>query len=132
MHLLVLGGTQFVGRAVVDAAVAAGHQVTLFNRGRTNPGLYPRLETVIGDRTEDLSALDGRRFDVVVDVAGYHPDVVSRSAAAFAGTAARYVFVSTLDVYADQSVPPAEDAALRSPDEQTDDLYGPHKVAGRS
>ena len=129
MHLLVLGGTQFVGRAVVDAAVAAGHEVTLFNRGRTNPGLYPHLETVFGDRTEDLSALHGRRFDVVVDVAGYHPDVVSRSAEAFAATAGRYVFVSTVDVYADQSVPPVEGAALRSPDEQADDLYGPHKVA---
>ena len=129
MHLLVLGGTQFVGRAVVDAAVAAGHEVTLFNRGRTNPGLYPHLETVFGDRTEDLSALHGRRFDVVVDVAGYHPDVVSRSAEAFAATAGRYVFVSTVDVNADQSVPPVEGAALRSPDEQTDDQYGPHKVA---
>jgi 2'-hydroxyisoflavone reductase len=129
MHLLVLGGTQFVGRAVVDAAVAAGHEVTLFNRGRTNPGLYPQLETVFGDRTEDLSALHGRRFDVVVDVAGYHPDVVSRSAEAFAATAGRYVFVSTVDVYADQSVPPVEGAALRAPDERTDDPYGPHKVA---
>ena len=129
MHLLVLGGTQFVGRAVVDAAVAAGHEVTLFNRGRTNPGLYPHLETVFGDRTEDLSALHSRRFDVVVDVAGYHPDVVARSAEPFAATAGRYVFVSTVDVYADQSVPPVEGAALRSPNEQTDDLYGPHKVA---
>ena len=129
MHLLVLGGTQFVGRAVVDAAVAAGHEVTLFNRGRTNPGLYPHLETVFGDRTEDLSALHGRRFDVVVDVAGYHPEVVCRSAEAFAATAGRYVFVSTVDVYADQSVPPVEGAALRSPDEQTDDLYGAHKAA---
>lgn len=122
MHVLVLGGTRFVGRAVVDAALTAGHEVTLFNRGRTNPGLYPQLETVIGDRTEDLSALRGRRFDTVIDVAGYHPDVVARSAQAFAGS--RYVFVSSASVYVDQSVPPVEGAATLA-----DDSYGGRKAA---
>ena len=105
MHLLVLGGTRFVGRAVVDAALAAGHDVTLFNRGRTAPGLYPRLETVIGDRTDDLSALAGRSFDVVVDVAGYDPAVVALSVRGV--HADRYVFVSSVSGYADQSVPAA-------------------------
>ena len=82
MHVLVLGGTRFVGRAVTDQALAAGAEVTLFNRGLTAPELYPHLETVVGDRTADLSALAGRRFDLVVDCAGYYPEVVARSAAA--------------------------------------------------
>lgn len=122
MHVLVLGGTRFVGRAVVDAALTAGHEVTLFNRGLTNPGLYPQLETVIGDRTADLSALAGRRFDTVIDVAGYYPEVVARSARAFDQT--RYVFVSSVSVYADQSVPPVEGAATLS-----DGEYGGRKAA---
>jgi 2'-hydroxyisoflavone reductase len=122
MHLLVLGGTRFVGRAVVDAALSAGHDVTLFNRGLTNPGLFPQLETVIGDRTEDLAALRGRQFDTVIDVAGYQPAVVARSAREFADS--RYVFVSSVSVYADQSVPPVEGAALLA-----DDGYGGRKAA---
>ena len=122
MHLLVVGGTRFVGRAVVDAAVAAGHEVTLFNRGRTNPGLFPQLETVIGDRTAGLSALRGRTFDTVVDVAGYDPAVVALAADAFPKS--RYVFVSSVSVYADQSVPADEDAPTLD-----DDTYGGRKAA---
>jgi 2'-hydroxyisoflavone reductase len=122
MKMLVLGGTRFVGRAVVDAALAAGHEVTLFNRGRTDPGLYPQLETVIGDRTADLSALRGRSFDTVVDVAGYDPEVVAMSAGAFG--AVRYVYVSSVSVYADQRVPAVEDAPTLG-----DDSYGGRKAA---
>ena len=103
MHYLVLGGTRFVGRAVVDAALSAGHDLTLFNRGRTNPGLYPDVETVVGDRESDLSALGGRHFDVVVDTAGYFPSVVAASVEALRAGADRYVFVSSVSVYADQT-----------------------------
>jgi 2'-hydroxyisoflavone reductase len=124
MHILVLGGTRFVGRAVVDAALDAGHDVSLFNRGRSNPGLYPGIETLIGDRETDLSALRGRSFDVVVDCAGYHPDVVRLSAEALRDSVGRYVFVSSASVYADQSVPPVEGAALLG-----DDSYGGRKAA---
>ena len=124
MHALVLGGTRFVGRAVVDAALSAGADVTLFNRGQTAPDLYPHLETVVGDRTADLSALAGRRFDLVVDCAGYLPEVVGRSAAALRDAVDRYVFVSSVSVYADQSVPPVEGAALLD-----DDSYGGRKAA---
>ncbi|GIM95883.1 NAD-dependent epimerase/dehydratase family protein [Paractinoplanes toevensis] len=112
MHLLVLGGTRFVGRAVVDHALALGAEVTLFNRGQTAPGLYPQLETVLGDRTVDLSALAGRRFDAVVDCAGYDPAVVARSASALRDAVDRYAFVSSVSVYADQSVPPVEGAPV--------------------
>ncbi|MEV4621950.1 NAD-dependent epimerase/dehydratase family protein [Asanoa sp. NPDC049573] len=124
MHVLVLGGTRFVGRAVTDQALAAGAEVTLFNRGQTAPELYPDLETVVGDRTVDLSALAGRRFDLVVDCAGYFPDVVARSASALRDAVDRYVFVSSVSVYADQSVPPHEGAALLR-----DDSYGGRKAA---
>ncbi|MFD0523668.1 NAD-dependent epimerase/dehydratase family protein [Paractinoplanes durhamensis] len=123
MHLLVLGGTRFVGRAVVDQALAIGAEVTLFNRGQTAPGLYPQLETVHGDRTADLSALAGRHFDMVVDCAGYDPAVVGLSADALRDTVDRYVFVSSVSVYADQTVAPVEGAAVLD-----DNSYGGRKA----
>src|SRR4051794_22552758 len=119
MRVLVLGGTRFLGRAIVDAAVAAGHEVTLFNRGLSGPDLFPQLETVAGDRTLDLSALAGRTFDAVVDVAGYHPDVVGKAARELADATARYCFVSTVSVYADQSKPCDETAQRLSLSEHT-------------
>src|SRR5437588_12785393 len=70
MHILVIGGTRFLGRALVDAALGHGHSVTLFNRAKTNPGLYPGLELIRGDRRTDADRLSGRTFDAVADVAG--------------------------------------------------------------
>lgn len=92
-----------MGRAVVEAALGRGDTVTLFNRGVTNPGLFPGVETVPGDRTQDLSPLGGREFDAVVDVACYDPAAARLSAGALKGRAGRYVFVSTVSVYASQS-----------------------------
>jgi len=100
MQILVLGGTKFAGRAIVEAALGRGDAVTLFNRGKTNPDLYPGVETVIGDRTEDLSPLDGRTFDAVIDVACYDPTVARRSAEALRDRTGRYVFVSSVSAYA--------------------------------
>ena len=80
MRILVLGGTRFLGRAIVDAALGRGDIVTIFNRGKSNPGLYPGVETVAGDRTTDLSPLDGRKWDAVIDVACYEPEVARLSA----------------------------------------------------
>ena len=100
MKILVLGGTRFAGRAVVDAALGRGDTVTLFNRGITNRGLFPGVETVIGDRSEDLFALGRREFDAVVDVACYDPAAARLSADALKGRVGRYVFVSTVSVYA--------------------------------
>jgi 2'-hydroxyisoflavone reductase len=133
MRILVLGGTRFAGRAIVDAALGRGDTITLFNRGKTNPGLYPGVETVIGDRTEDLSALDGHEFDVVMDVACYDPAVARRSAEAFRDRTGRYVFVSSVSVYADQSTTEAqlEDAplAVRKPElPDYPDNYGANKA----
>src|SRR5579875_86697 len=131
MHILVLGGTRFLGRAVVDAALGRGDQVTLFNRGQTNPELYPGLEKIVGDRAGDLSALTSRTWDAVVDVAAYDPDLVRRSAQALAGQAGRYAFVSTVSVYADHSVRQVEGAPVLELRDDTapDNLYGARKAA---
>ena len=104
MRVLVLGGTKFLGRAFVDAALARGHELTLFNRGETNPELYPEVEKLRGDRTADLSSLEGRSWDAAVDVAGYVPGVVRRSAELLRDSG-RYVFVSSISVYANFDEP---------------------------
>ncbi|WP_018350560.1 NAD-dependent epimerase/dehydratase family protein [Longispora albida] len=108
-NVLILGGTKFLGRAITEAALGRGDQVTLFNRGQTNPGLYPEAETIIGDRHGDLSALTARSWDVVIDVAGYEPEVVARSTVLDTG---RYVFVSTISVYASHKTPNHEEAPV--------------------
>jgi len=79
MRVLVLGGTRFLGRALVDALLEAGHQPTLFNRGQTGPKLFPDVEQLRGDRSADLSALEGREWDAVLDVAAYMPDEARRA-----------------------------------------------------
>jgi 2'-hydroxyisoflavone reductase len=133
MRILILGGTRFVGRAVVQAALGRGDVVTMFNRGISGPDLYPGVETVLGDRTKDLSALDGREFDAVVDVACYDPQVAKLAAAALAGRTGRYVFVSTVSVYADQSTTESqlEDSELAKLKPETMDFaenYGANKA----
>ena len=113
MKLLVLGGTQLLGPAVVDAALTRGHELTLFNRGRTNPDLYPDVETLIGDRDGDLHALETRRWDAVIDTCGYVPHSVRASIEALRDSGL-YCFVSSIWVYADLSRPRNEDGALKS------------------
>ena len=98
--ILVLGGTSFLGPHFVRLALAAGHTVTLFNRGKTNPELFQDLEQLRGDREKgELDALKGRTFDAIVDTSGYVPAHVEATAKLFAETAAHYQFVSTISVY---------------------------------
>ena len=101
MRLLVLGGTAFVGRHFTAAALAGGHQVTLFTRGRTNSSLFPDAEHLQGDRDGGLDGLQGRSFDTAIDLSGYLPRVVRASAELLAGSVDRYVFVSSISVYDD-------------------------------
>ena len=108
MRLLVLGGTKFLGRAIVDAALGHGHEVVLFNRGRTNPDLYPGLTTILGDRRTDASKLKGASYDVVIDVAGMDPSDVEPTVGTLRGPVDRYVFISTVSVYVDHSIPQVE------------------------
>jgi 2'-hydroxyisoflavone reductase len=130
MQLLVLGGTKFVGRHVVDLALERGHDVTLFNRGETRPELFPEVEKLRGDRDGNLDALAGRSFDAVVDTSGYVPRVVRETIEAL-GTVGHYTFVSSISVYADCSTPPTESSPLLELVEPTEDwreAYGELKV----
>lgn len=112
MRILVLGGTLFVGRHLVEAALARGHDVTLFNRGRTNPELFPEVEKLVGDRDAgDLSALGGRRFDAVVDTSARLPRWVRDSCGLLADSVDHYTFVSSCSVYADTSEPGTDERA---------------------
>ena len=132
MKLLFLGGTRFLGRALVESALARGHEVTLFTRGRTNPDLFPTAEKIRGDRTRDVSALRESRWDAVVDVATFLPRVVRLSVDALSARVDRYVYISSVSVYADQSVPPVEGAAvaeLADPAEESVESYGALKAA---
>lgn len=103
LDLLILGGTGFLGPHVVEAALARGHSMTLFNRGRTNSHLFSDLEKLRGDRDpnvgDGLSALEGREWDAVVDTSAYYPRVVEASAGMLADHVKHYVFISTISVY---------------------------------
>jgi 2'-hydroxyisoflavone reductase len=111
LKLLVLGGTMFLGRAFVEQALGRGHELTLFNRGETDPDLFPEAERIRGDRSADLSPLAGRVFDAVVDTSGYVPMVV-RASAELLRDSGLYVFVSSVSVYADFSSGPDEESAV--------------------
>ena len=127
MRLLVLGGTKFLVRAAVESALARGDEVTLFNRGETNPELFPEAEKLHGDRTQDLSALEGREWDAVLDPSGYIPSVVRASAEALVYATGHYLFVSTVSVYASLAEPVNEESPVAElgdlPDDKLSDDY---------
>lgn len=135
MKLLVLGGTRFLGRHAVEAALSRGHEVTLFHRGRLARGLFPAAREVIGDRDGGLSALAGGRYDAVLDCCGYVPRVVRASAEALAAATERYLFVSSISVYADPIVAGYDERAplrrLADPatEQVTGESYGGLKAA---
>jgi 2'-hydroxyisoflavone reductase len=97
--ILILGGTGFAGPPIVEAARARGHTVTLFNRGKTNPGLFPNVETILGDRITQLDLLKGRDWDAVIDTWAPGPTLVKRAAELLRDHVAHYVFLSTISVY---------------------------------
>jgi 2'-hydroxyisoflavone reductase len=128
MRILFLGGTQFVGRHMVAAALARGHTVTLFNRGQTNPELFPKAEKLRGDRDGGLDALKGRAWDTVIDVNGYVPRLVRDSAELLRDTVEHYIFVSTGSVYDFSQLKGHDDesAPLETlEDETTEEYAGP-------
>ena len=134
MNLLILGGTIFLGRYLVEAALARGHQVTLFNRGQHNSELYPDVEKLRGDRDGGLDVLRGRRWDAVVDTSGYVPRVVRASAELLADAVEHYTFISSISVYPHfRSVGLDESAPVGTLDdptveEITGESYGPLKA----
>ena len=136
MRLLVLGGTAFVGRAIVDDALQRGHEVTLFGRGRTGGDLFPGSERRRGDRdTGDYASLVDGRWDAVVDVSGYVPRHVQQAGDVLHDRVGRYLFISTGSVYDRSAAVPgmAEDTPRLPPERDTEEItgetYGPLKVA---
>jgi 2'-hydroxyisoflavone reductase len=133
MRLLVIGGTRFLGRHLVECALGRGHDVTLFHRGRSNPGLFPTCRAILGDRDDGLDALGSTTWDVVLDTCGYVPRVVSASARFLASSVDRYVFISSISVYPDLTAPVDETSPVGSMPDETDEAitwqtYGPLKV----
>lgn len=146
LKILVLGGTGFIGPHMVREALRRGHEVTLFNRGRTNRNLFPDLELLVGDRDGGLNALEGREWDAVIDNSGYVPRHVADSAKLLSSAVSHYVYVSSVSAYAamsgnltaasyhDVDMPNTEyDSPLATmPDESveevTSETYGPMKV----
>lgn len=112
LDILVLGGTGFIGPHMVREALSRGHGVTLFNRGRTNSGLFPDLETIKGDRAGDLQGLTNRRWSAVVDNSGYMPQYVQNSARTLADNIGQYLFISTISTYASYAQPNHEGSPL--------------------
>jgi len=136
MRILILGGTAFVGRAVVEDALRGGADVTLFGRGRTGADLFPGVPRRIGDRDSgDYSALRDGSWDAVVDVSGYLPRQVGQAMDALGDRIGRYVFVSSHAVYVREGLRPGSDEdtprrePIRDAVELTEDTYGPSKVA---
>jgi 2'-hydroxyisoflavone reductase len=136
MRILVLGGTSFVGRAIVAEALRDGVEVTLFGRGRTGADLFPGVARRIGDRNSgDYAALRVGSWDAVVDVSGYVPRHVGQAMAALGDRVGRYLFISSHAVYARAGVGPGSDEdtprrpPVRDTEELDEDTYGPCKVA---
>ncbi len=138
LKILILGGTVFLGRHLTEALLSRGHEVTLYNRGQQNPHLFPAIEKLRGDRDRDISLLNGRSWDAVVDTCGYFPRQVAASAKTLNPHTPLYVYISSVNQYADLSVcgvdeshPGAKSIFLA---EQPDPLltaesYGPLKAA---
>lgn len=132
--MLLIGGTRFVGRAMAEAAVAAGHDVTVLHRGRTNPADMAGVEHLTADRDQDLSVLSGREYDATVDVCAYVPRQVDALADALGGRGGHSVLVSTVSVYTDADAPGlTEESPLVEPppptvEEVTGETYGGLKV----
>lgn len=134
MKILIIGGTRFVGRHLVNSARARGHEVTLFNRGKTNPDLFGQVDKIHGDREKDLNLLADNNWDAVIDTCGYFPRIVKMSAKALKDKVESYVFISSISVYESlqkiginesDPVGKIEDETI---EEITETSYGPLKV----
>jgi 2'-hydroxyisoflavone reductase len=134
MRILILGGTGFIGPHQVRYALERGHTVTLFNRGKTNPGLFPEVEKLQGDRAVgDYAALKGKEWDVVIDNPTTIPRWVRQAAEAVKGRAKQFVFISTISTYASNATPDADESAplATTTEPESEDgrkYYGPLKA----
>lgn len=132
LKILLLGGTRFIGVHMTELALARGHSITFFNRGRTRAELFPQVEKLHGDRDGKLDALQGRKWDAVIDTSGYLPRHVRMSAELLAPNVQQYLFISTIGLYADFSKANDENSPVaKIDDEKSEDIakyYGPLKA----
>lgn len=132
LRILLLGGTRFIGVHMTELALARGHEVTHFNRGRSSEAM-PGVERLLGDRDGQLQSLEGRDFDAVIDNSGYVPRHVRLSAELLSRRVPQYVFISSISVYPDFSVPrdetsPVDTLADETIEKVDGDTYGPLKA----
>jgi len=133
MKILILGGTIFLGKQLVNSALSRGHEVTLFNRGKHNPEWFPEIEKLKGDRENDFESLKGIKFDAVIDTCGYVPRIVKISAEFLRDNVKHYTFISSISVYKDFSEMGMNESSEagkledESVEEITGDTYGPLK-----
>lgn len=134
MRILIIGGRHFLGRHLVEAALERSHDITLFNRGKTNPDLFPQVETIIGDREQDVNILNGRLWEAVIDTSGYVPRIVRLSADVLKENVSRYVFISSVSVYDNfrkigiNESDPVRKIQDETTEEITGETYGPLKA----
>src|SRR5438045_2451745 len=105
VNILFIGGTRFMGYFAAEYALTRGHEVTLFNRGKSAPDVFPEAEHIQGDRDADIDLLRGRKFDAVIDTSGYFPRIVRKSAELLKDTVGQYLFISSVSVYAEPLQP---------------------------
>ena len=130
LRILVLGGTGFIGPHEINYALSRGHKVTMFNRGKTAPGMFPGVETVIGDRDDQLDALKGRDWDAVIDNSGFFPRHARLSAELLHGHVGKYMFVSSISAYAETLTVEDDEftaayAVMDDPTDESESAYGP-------
>lgn len=130
LDILVLGGTGFIGPHEINYARSRGHNITMFNRGKTAPDMFPDVEALIGDRDDQLDSLKGRDWDAVIDNSGFYPRHARLSAELLHGHVDRYLFVSSISAYGESLTVEddeltAEYAVMEDPTDETESIYGP-------
>jgi 2'-hydroxyisoflavone reductase len=133
LSILILGGTRFIGVEMTELALKRGHEITFFNRGKTNADLFPDIERIKGDRNGEIDGLKGRKWDAVIDNSGYFPRAVKLTAELLAPSISQYLFVSSISVYPDFKAPRDETSAVgklkdESIEKVDNDTYGPLKA----
>jgi 2'-hydroxyisoflavone reductase len=131
MHILVIGGTQFIGRHIVGTALAGDDVVTLFHRGKTNPDLFPEADHLLGDRNSDLTALSTGEWDATIDTSAYVPRQVHALADALGGRGGHYVHISSVSAYAPPTAPGGtEELPLAVLDDPSTEKVNDHTYGG--
>ena len=131
LDILVLGGTGFIGPHEINYARARGHNITMFNRGKTAPGMFPDVEALIGDRDDQLDSLQGRDWDAVIDNSGFFPRHARLSAELLHGHVDQYMFVSSISAYGEELTLDDDEftgayGVMDDPTDESEHIYGPN------